>query len=156
MPPPPVKPVLDAPETITAERLDPPAPGAKPAAGAPAVTAAAVAAGATPTAVAAPATPAAGAAPATPAAAPPAAARPAASGGRNLIQIGIFSVESNANGAAGQLRKAGAAVTVKREESQGKVYWRVIAGPANDAAGRDALMAKVKGAGFKDAYFVAR
>lgn len=140
---PPAKPVLDAPETITAETLDPPKPGAKPAAGtAPAVGAAAVAAVAGPAPAAAPA-------------AKP-AAKPAASGGRNLIQIGIFSVEGNARGAADQLRKAGAAVTVKREESQGKAYWRVIAGPANDAAGREALMAKVKGAGFKDAYFVAR
>lgn len=154
---PPATPVLDKAETITSETLAP-APGAAPAAAAaaapppaaPAIGAAAVAAvAATPAAT--PATPA--TKPATPR---PAAAAPAASGGRNLIQIGIFSVEANAKGAADQLRKAGASVSIKREESQGKAYWRVVAGPANDAAAREALMAKVKGAGFKDAYFVAR
>ncbi|MFN3647270.1 MAG: SPOR domain-containing protein [Gemmobacter sp.] len=157
---PPATPVLDKAETIASETLAP-APGAAPAAAAasapppaaPATGAAAVAAvAATPAAKPAAATPAAPAAP-RPAAAAPA---PTAAGGRNLIQIGIFSVEANARGAADQLRKAGASVSIKREESQGKAYWRVVAGPANDAAAREALMAKVKGAGFKDAYFVAR
>jgi len=140
---PPAAPVLDKPETITSETLDPPDPATRPA----------TPAAAAPAAVATPGVAAATA----PAPAPVQAARPAAaSGGRNLIQIGIFSVEANAKGAADQLRKAGASVAIKREESQGKAYWRVVAGPANDAAGRDALLAKVKGAGFKDAYFVAR
>lgn len=132
---PPAAPVLDAPETIATETLDPPkpAPGVTPAAAAPAAPAPA----------------------AVPAPAPKPAAKPA-SGGRNLIQIGIFSVEANAKGAAAQLGKAGAQTQVKKEESQGKTFWRVLAGPAADAAGREALMAKVKGAGFKDAYFVSR
>lgn len=154
---PPATPVLDKAETITSETLAP-APGAAPAApaaasppAAPAIGAAAVAAVAATPAEKPPA-----ATPAAPAAPRPAAAAPAATGGRNLIQIGIFSVEANARGAADQLRKAGASVSIKREESQGKAYWRVVAGPANDAAAREALMAKVKGAGFKDAYFVAR
>jgi cell division septation protein DedD len=143
---PPVKPVLDSAETITSETLDPPKSGATPAASATtAVTATTTAAK---PAAAAPAT--------SPAPAAKPAAKPAAAGGRNLIQIGIFSVEANAKSAADQLRKAGASVAIKREESQGKAYWRVVAGPANDPAGRDALMAKVKGAGFKDAYFVSR
>ena len=134
---PPAKPVLDGQETIATETLAPPKAGA-----------------AAPAAVAtAPAAPA-----AAPAAAPkPApAAKPAAAGGRNLIQIGIFSVEANARSAAAQLTKAGAQTQVKKEESQGKTFWRVLAGPATDAAGREALLAKVKGAGFKDAYFVSR
>lgn len=153
-PPPPATPVLDKAETITAETLDPPKPGA--AAPAPA---AAAAPGATATAAPPPARPAAAAAsaaPKPPEPPKPAAAKPAASGGRNLIQIGIFSVESNAKGAADQLRKGGASVSIKREESQGKPYWRVLAGPAADAGAREALMAKVKAAGFKDAYFVSR
>lgn len=130
---PPAAPVLDAPETIATETLVPPkpVPGASPAP--------------VPPPVAAPAP--------APAAKP--AAKPAA-GGRSLIQIGIFSVEANARGAAAQLGKAGAQTQVKKEESQGKTFWRVLAGPATDAAGREALMAKVKGAGFKDAYFVSR
>ncbi len=153
-PPPPAAPVLDKAETITAETitaqtLDPPKPGAAaPAAAAPAP-------GATAAAAPPPARPAAAAAAAAPPK-PAAAAKPAAAGGRNLIQIGIFSVESNARGAADQLRKGGASVTIKREESQGKAYWRVLAGPAPDADAREALMARVKAAGFKDAYFVSR
>ncbi|WP_028028641.1 SPOR domain-containing protein [Gemmobacter nectariphilus] len=134
---PPAKPVLDAPETIATETLD----ALKTAPSAPAVK---------------PAEPAQGAQPAAkPETAKPAAAKPAA-GGRTLIQIGIFSVEANAKGAAAQLTKAGAQTQIKKEESQGKTFWRVLAGPAADVAGRDALMAKVKGAGFKDAYFVSR
>ncbi len=156
-PQPPATPVLDQAETITAETLDPPA--ASTGAPAPAAGAAAAPAVATAAATPPPARPAAAAAaapkpPAQPR--PAAAAKPAASGGRNLIQIGIFSVETNAKGAADRLRKDGAAVSIKREESQGKAYWRVLAGPAADGAGRDALLARVKAAGFKDAYFVAR
>ena len=151
-PPPPATPVLDKAETITAETLELPKPGA--VAPASAAAAAAPAPGATAAAAPPPARPAAVAAPAQPK--PAAAAKPAATGGRNLIQIGIFSVESNAKGAADQLRKGGASVSIKREESQGKTYWRVLAGPAADAAAREALMAKVKAAGFKDAYFVSR
>lgn len=153
-PPPPAAPVLDKAETITAETLDPPKPGAAAPAAAAAPAPGTTAAAPTPARPAAAA--AAAAAPQPPAQPKPAAAKPAASSGRNLIQIGIFSVESNAKGAADQLRKGGASVTIKREESQSKTYWRVLAGPAADAASRDALMAKVKAAGFKDAYFVSR
>lgn len=135
---PPATPALDKAETIATETL--PASPTQPAAAAPARPAAAVA-----TPAPAPA--------AAPAATP---ARPAAAGGgRNLIQIGIFSVEANANGAAAALRKGGTAAEVKRETSQGKTFWRVVAGPA-ESGGRDALLAKVRAAGFKDAYFVAR
>ena len=130
---PPATPVLDGQETIATETLAPPTPGA----------------GASPTA------PAAVVAAPVPAPKPAAAAKPAA-GGRNLIQIGIFSVEANAKGAAAQLSKAGAQTQIKKEETQGKPFWRVLVGPAADAAAREALMAKVKGAGFKDAYFVSR
>ena len=73
-----------------------------------------------------------------------------------FVQIGIFSVEGNANGTAGALRKAGISATVKKEASQGKTFWRVIAGPAATTAERDALVAKVKGLGFPDAYFVSK
>lgn len=136
---PPAEPVLDSAENIATETL-PPVEGAKPAA----------VASAAPAAVAAPqARPAA-------AAAAPRATAPAARSGRNLIQIGIFSVEANAKGAADQLKAAGATAQVRKEESQGKSFWSVVAGPAENAAGRDALMTKVKGLGFKDAYFVSR
>jgi cell division septation protein DedD len=85
----------------------------------------------------------------------PAASKPAANGARNLIQIGLFSVEANAKRAAETLKKAGITANILNETSQGKTFWRVTAGPA-DAAGRSALLEKVKSLGFSDAYFVSR
>ena len=85
----------------------------------------------------------------------PVAASPATSG-KSLIQLGIFSVEANAKRAADMVTKAGSTATVRKEGSNGKPYWSVVAGPANTAADRAALMKRVKGLGFTDAYFVSR
>jgi hypothetical protein len=95
------------------------------------------------------------AAPAASTAAAPAASSPA-SGGKSYIQLGIFSVEANAKRAAETVTKAGASAAVRKEESTGKPYWSVVAGPAASAADRDALMKKIQGLGFADAYFVSR
>jgi hypothetical protein len=95
------------------------------------------------------------AAPAASTAAAPAAPSPA-TGGKSYIQLGIFSVEANAKRAADTVTKAGASAAVRKEESKGKTYWSVVAGPAASAADRDALMKKIKGLGFADAYFVSR
>ncbi len=81
-------------------------------------------------------------------AAPAKAAAPAAKAG--LIQIGIFSVEANAKRAVDTLAKAGITASVRAEKSQGKAFWSVTA-----AGGSDAL-AKVKAAGFADAYMLKR
>ncbi|WP_353471657.1 SPOR domain-containing protein [Salipiger sp. H15] len=104
------------------------------------------------------------AAPATPAAAPAAAApKPAApapaptqtsSLSRPYVQIGIFSVEQNAENTATAMRQAGMVPTVKKQSSSGKTFWRVLVGPAADKAELDALLTKIKGAGFTDAYAV--
>ena len=83
----------------------------------------------------------------------PATAQPP-TGGKNQIQIGIFSVEANADRAAATLTRAGVPAEVRQEASQGKTFWRVVAGPVTaDQAG---VLAKVKAAGFADAYFVSR
>lgn len=127
------RPILDAAETVETQSLDPAAAAAaaidraegKPASAAP------------PTAAPAP----------MPAPAPAGAAT--ASPGRT-IQIGIFSVEANANRAADTLRKAGLPADIRREESQGKVLWSVT------SRGDAAAMTKVKGLGFPDAYFLKR
>ena len=95
------------------------------------------------------------AAPAASTAAAPAASSPA-SGGKSYIQLGIFSVEANAKRAADTVTKAGASAAVRKEDSKGKPYWSVVAGPAASAADRDALMKKIQGLGFADAYFVSR
>ena len=64
------------------------------------------------------------------------------------IQIGIFSVEANAKRAVATLNAAGVAATMRTETSNGKTYWSV------GARGDGSVLAKVKGAGFKDAYVV--
>ncbi|WP_338144762.1 SPOR domain-containing protein [Fertoeibacter niger] len=78
----------------------------------------------------------------------PAPAPTAASGGR-LIQIGIFSVEANADRAAATLTAAGVPAEKRQETSQGKAFWSVVARGGADSA---ATLAKVKAAGFADAY----
>lgn len=99
--------------------------------------------------------------PADAAAAAPAAtsAQPAAPAGtlkRAFVQIGIFSVEANAQKAASQMQKAGMTAAVKADQSQGKSFWRVIVGPAATEADRNALAAKVKALGYPDAYPVSK
>ncbi|HEY9037441.1 MAG TPA: SPOR domain-containing protein [Roseovarius sp.] len=73
---------------------------------------------------------------------------------RPYLQIGIFSVEENAENTATAVRQAGMVPTVLKQESQGKAFWRVIVGPATSASGRDTLLSKVKAIGFDDAYAV--
>ncbi len=129
----------------------PKAEAAAPLADAAALEGATAAAGSAPPASVAPA-----AVTSAPLDAAPSAPAPSGSGGKSLIQLGIFSVEANAKSAAEMVKKAGAPATVRSETSNGKPYWSVVAGPADTPAERDALMAKVKGLGFADAYFVSR
>lgn len=139
------KPILDSSETVETASLDPIAGAAAAIDKAdPKGDAPKTAAPAMPTAPVAPA-PAAAPAPAKPVA-PPA---PVATGGKT-IQIGIFSVEANAKRAVDTLKKAGLAADMKREESKGKTLWSVT------SRGDAAALAKVKGLGFPDAYFLKR
>ncbi|MBN2906843.1 MAG: SPOR domain-containing protein [Rhodobacteraceae bacterium] len=86
---------------------------------------------------------------------PVAAATPKASAlAKPFIQIGIFSIEANANSASTALRKAGIVPTVLAQESAGKKFWRVVVGPARTTSERSALHAKVKSLGYGDSYFV--
>lgn len=84
-----------------------------------------------------------------PAAAP---TTPPASGGIT-VQIGIFSQESNANRAVETLQKAGLSATSRKETTQGKTWWSVT---ATGGGGREALLTKVRGLGFTDAYVIRR
>lgn len=70
------------------------------------------------------------------------------------LQIGIFSVESNADATAELMRKAGMVPVVKKQESSGKTFWRIIVGPARDTSEASALKKSVSEQGFTDAYFV--
>ena len=71
-----------------------------------------------------------------------------------FLQIGIFSIEANANETADRLRADGLSATVLAQNSQGKSFWRVIVGPAPTAADRTAVLDKIKALGFPDAYAV--
>lgn len=122
---------FDAPATVAATPLDP-------IAGAEAAINAAEA-----TTIAAAPTPAA-----------PAPTAPSTGLTKAYIQIGIFSIEANATRTADTLKGDGLLATVLAQESQGRKFWRVIVGPAPNAADRAAVLTKVKALGFGDAYFV--
>ena len=77
---------------------------------------------------------------------------PAPTTGTARIQIGIFSVEANAQRAADTLKAGGISADVRKEESNGKVFWSVV---ASGDGGSKALLGKVKGLGFNDAYVVS-
>lgn len=72
-----------------------------------------------------------------------------------FIQIGIFSVEANADRAAKQMQGAGLLPTVKRSEINGKAFWRVVVGPANTKSELNTILKTIKGEGFSDAYAVS-
>lgn len=87
---------------------------------------------------------------------PKPAAKPASSAlSKPYIQLGIFSVEQNANNTAQAMRVAGMQPSVKKSSSSGKTFWRVLVGPAKTSAERSALLKKVKASGFSDAYAVS-
>ncbi|WP_417270393.1 SPOR domain-containing protein [Celeribacter sp.] len=85
---------------------------------------------------------------------PAAAPKAASSLDKPFIQIGIFSVQANANRTKEMLASQGVIGTIKTGESAGKTFWRVVVGPATNASERKTLLAKVKKAGFTDAYAV--
>jgi len=70
------------------------------------------------------------------------------------IQIGIFSVETNARNTATSLKTQGVMPIVKAQESRGKKFWRVMVGPAATKTERSGLLKTARGLGFDDAYFV--
>lgn len=83
-----------------------------------------------------------------PAAAAAAAEAPAASGPARPIQVASFSKEDNANRAAQALAKIGVTATPQKSEKAGKAVWGVV------VMGDEAMLKKIKDAGFADAYFL--
>ena len=71
-----------------------------------------------------------------------------------FIQVGIFSIEGNAQGTADRMRAEGIIPTVYEQESAGKRFWRVVVGPMSSERYRAEVLKTVKSAGFTDAYFV--
>lgn len=93
-------------------------------------------------------------APASPAPAGPAPASPAPE--RPYIQLGIFSVEANAQRAQAMAQQAGLQARISAGNTQGNAFWRVVVGPAASAAQQRQMLASVKALGFNDAYAVRR
>jgi hypothetical protein len=85
----------------------------------------------------------------------PAAARAPQAANGTYIQIGIFSVEANATEAADAMRANGIVPTIYEQQSAGRTFWRVVVGPASSQSDRSALLRKVKGLGYADAYAVS-
>lgn len=70
------------------------------------------------------------------------------------VQIGIFSVQENANRAASQMKNAGLSSQVRKTTSGEKVFWRVLVGPASTKSELTKMTDSVHGIGFTDAYAV--
>ncbi len=81
-----------------------------------------------------------------------AAPRAASSLDKPFIQIGIFSIEKNAQNTAAMMRNAGMVPTVLAQTANGRSFWRVLVGPAQSASERGTLLKQVKEVGFTDAY----
>ncbi len=71
-----------------------------------------------------------------------------AGGATRTIQIASFSKDDNANRAVEALLKIGIAARVQKLEKDGKAVWGVV------ATGDQAMLNKIKDAGFADAYFL--
>ena len=69
-----------------------------------------------------------------------------------FIQIGIFSVKDNADRTAALLSSNGITPSVLTGESSGRAFWRVVVGPSQTSDARTALLNRIKGLGFEDAY----
>ncbi|MEJ8561042.1 SPOR domain-containing protein [Yoonia sp. GPGPB17] len=65
-------------------------------------------------------------------------------------QIGIYSVEANANAAVGTITAAGIDAAATPQELGGRTVWRVTAGPLSDAAD----IARLKELGFVDTFLI--
>lgn len=136
---------VEAPAEVSETALDPIAAAGAAIESAPATPAGATAAAATPAPVAAAPVP-------KPAPKPPAPKTSNLS--KPFVQIGIFSVEANAERTAKQMRAAGVVPTIKKSEINNKPFWRVVVGPAQNRSELNALTKKIKAEGFSDAYAV--
>ncbi len=73
---------------------------------------------------------------------------------RPFIQLGIFSIEANANGLVQDMDARGLPARMVESSTQGQTIWRVLVGPAQTEGERAAWLDQVKAEGFADAYFV--
>ena len=72
-----------------------------------------------------------------------------------FIQVGIFSVENNADKTKDQMLELNLPVNIFEFQIKGKPYWRVVAGPASTSDSRKNMLKVIKSAAFIDAYYVS-
>ena len=87
---------------------------------------------------------------------PPAPAQAASTLAQPFVQIGIFSIETNATGARNQMQAAGLSAEIRQGRAGGRDFWRVVVGPASDSSARMQMLERVRAMGFADAYAVVR
>ncbi len=81
--------------------------------------------------------------------------QPAASSlSKPYVQIGIFSVEENARNTATAMTQSGLHSELKKQSYNGKIFWRVLVGPAQSSSDLAQMIETAKGKGFTDAYAV--
>lgn len=69
-------------------------------------------------------------------------------------QIGVFSVEANANAAALRLREAGVPASVLVEQAGGRDVWRLVGAPSGAEGDPETTLNRIKGLGFSDAFLI--
>ena len=94
----------------------------------------------------------------TPVAATAAAATSQQKAARSLskpyVQVGTFNVEANAKSAVSKIERNGMSADIRELKTDDKTVWRVLVGPANTRAERNAIQRDVKDLGFTDAFTV--
>ena len=73
-----------------------------------------------------------------------------------LVQVGSFASEANANDLVQRLKAQGVPASLRKQTAtNGKVLFRVVAGPATDPNNLTQILTKIKGLGFTDAFVVS-
>ena len=73
-----------------------------------------------------------------------------------FVQVGLFSVQENAQNTASTISQMGVVPTVRETQSGGETVWSVLVGPTGSRAEGASLLRRIKDQGFEDAYLVIR
>lgn len=87
-----------------------------------------------------------------PMAAPAAAAENSGPLRNPIIQVGLFSVEENANATTESLRSEGIIPTVDRIDRGDVTLWRVLVGPMTTKEDQSTMFERIKELGYRDAF----
>lgn len=72
-----------------------------------------------------------------------------------FVQVGLFTVEANANAAATGLRQGGIVPTIMPGTNANGTFWRVLVGPMTDPSDQSEILGQVKALGYSDAFLVS-